>query len=83
MLITDRSFFFGYLADIPAAVWVHYQYLHCTHPHATTWRIRLDLPQMMCCERLAHITNYILAQGYLPCEGPLDGILERRVREAH
>ncbi len=60
--------FYGYLADIPAAVWVHYEYLHCTHPHTATQRIRLDLPQMKCCERLAHITNYIFAQEYLPCK---------------
>jgi len=54
-------------ADIPAAVWVHYEYVHCARPHTATQRIRLDLPHMKCCERLAHITNYIFAQGYLPC----------------
>jgi hypothetical protein len=57
----------GCIADIPAAIWVHYEYLHCSHPHTATQRIRLDLPQMKCFERLAHITNYIFAQGYLPC----------------
>jgi hypothetical protein len=56
-----------YLADIPAAIWVHYEYLHCSRPHTATQRIRLDLPQMKSCERLAHITNHIFAQGYLPC----------------
>ncbi|KAF8500782.1 hypothetical protein F5888DRAFT_1632647 [Russula emetica] len=56
------------IADIPAAVWVHYEYLNCSRPHTATQRIRLDLPQMKCCERLAHITNYIFAQGYLPCK---------------
>ena len=59
--------FGGYLAAIPAAIWVHYEYLHCSRPHTATQRIRLDLPQMKCCDRLAHITNYIFAQGYLPC----------------
>src|SRR5258707_9523513 len=72
MLINGRNFYFlfygYYLADIPAAVWVHYEYLHCTHPHTATQRIRLDLPQMKCCERLAHITNYIFAQEFLPCK---------------
>ncbi len=51
MLINDRNFYFlfygYYIADIPAAVWVHYDYLHCTHPHTATQRIRLDLPQMI------------------------------------
>lgn len=62
------SFLFcGYLADIPAAIWVHYEYVRCARPHTATQRVRLDLPQMKCCERLAHITNYIFAQGYLPC----------------
>jgi hypothetical protein len=55
------------IADIPAAIWVHYEYLHCSRPHTATQRIRLDLPQMKCFERLAHVTNYIFAQGYLPC----------------
>lgn len=56
------------IADIPAAVWVHYEYEDCARPHTATQRIRLDLPQMKTCERLAHITNYIFAQGYLPCK---------------
>ena len=55
------------LADVPAAIWVHYEYVHCARPHTATQRIRLDQPQMNGCERLAHITNYIFAQGYLPC----------------
>ena len=53
--------------DIPTAVWVHYEYLHCGHPHTATQRFRLDLPDFKC-ERLAHITNYIFAKGYLPCK---------------
>ncbi|KAH8979238.1 hypothetical protein EDB92DRAFT_417763 [Lactarius akahatsu] len=56
------------IADIPAAVWVHYEYAHCTRHHTATQRIRLDAPHMKGCERLAHITNYIFAQGYLPCK---------------
>ncbi|KAI0252128.1 hypothetical protein BJV78DRAFT_1275055 [Lactifluus subvellereus] len=55
------------IADVPAAIWVHYEYVHCAHPYAATQRIRLDSPQMKCCERLAYVTNYIFAQGYLPC----------------
>jgi hypothetical protein len=62
------------IADTPAAVWVHYEYVHCApHAHAhhhrtATQRIRLDAAHMKSCERLAHITNYIFAQGYLPCK---------------
>ncbi|KAF8272762.1 hypothetical protein EI94DRAFT_156161 [Lactarius quietus] len=56
------------IADTPTAVWVHYEYVHCTHHRTTTQRIRLDVAQMKSCERLAHITNYIFAQGYLPCK---------------
>jgi hypothetical protein len=52
-------------ADIPLAIWVHYVYVHCGQEHTATQRIRLDLPHFKC-ERLAHITNYIFAKGYLP-----------------
>ena len=53
------------VADVPLAIWVHYEYLHSVHPHTATQRIRLDLAEFKC-ERLAHITNYIFAKGYLP-----------------
>ena len=56
------------LADIPAAIWVHYEYVHCSRPHTATQRIRLDAPQMKSHECMADITNYIFAQGYLPCK---------------
>jgi len=56
------------IADTPAAVWVHYEYVHCGHHRTTTQRIRLDTPHMKSCELLAHITNYIFVQGYLPCK---------------
>lgn len=51
--------------DIPVAIWVYYEYVHCGKPHTATQRIRLDLPHIKC-ERLAHITNHIFAKGYLP-----------------
>ena len=53
------------VADVPMAIWVHYEYVHSVHPHTATQRIRLDLPHFKC-ERLAHITNHIFAKGYLP-----------------
>jgi hypothetical protein len=52
-------------ADIPLAIWVHYEYVHAGQHHTATQRIRLDLSHVKC-ERLAHITNHIFAQGYLP-----------------
>ncbi|KAF8486167.1 hypothetical protein DFH94DRAFT_711115 [Russula ochroleuca] len=53
------------VADVPQAIWVHYEYVHSVHTHTATQRIRLDLPHFKC-ERLAHITNHIFAKGYLP-----------------
>ncbi|KAI9443397.1 hypothetical protein H4582DRAFT_2197168 [Lactarius indigo] len=55
------------IADIPTALWVHYEYTRCARPaHSTTQRIRLDLPHAKL-ECLGHVTNHIFAQGYLPC----------------
>jgi hypothetical protein len=53
------------IADIPLAIWVHYEYLHDRHSHTSTQRFRLDLPHTKF-ERLAHLTNHIFAKGYLP-----------------
>ncbi|KAH9980077.1 hypothetical protein BGW80DRAFT_1248373 [Lactifluus volemus] len=55
------------IADIPLAVWVHYEYVHAGHLHTATQRFRLDLPHLKC-ERLAHLTNHIFAKGYLPAK---------------
>ncbi|KAH9969832.1 hypothetical protein BC827DRAFT_37051 [Russula dissimulans] len=55
------------IVDVPAAIWVHYEYVYCGRPDTTTQRFRLDLPDFKC-ERLAHITNHIFAKGYLPCK---------------
>jgi len=55
------------IADVPMAVWVHYEYLDNRHPHTATQRIRLDLPHFKC-ERLAHLTNHIFTKRYLPCK---------------
>ncbi|KAI0042042.1 hypothetical protein FA95DRAFT_1525797 [Auriscalpium vulgare] len=53
------------IADIPSAVWIKYVYLHTPRAHSATQRVRLDLPHAKF-ERLAHVTNYVFAQGYLP-----------------
>jgi len=55
------------IADTPAAIWVHYEYVQCGHPHTATQRIRLDVPHFKC-ERLADLTNHIFTKGYLPCK---------------
>ena len=52
--------------DIPTAIWVHYEYVNGVHPRTATQRIRLDLPHFQC-GSLMHLTNYIFAKGYLPC----------------
>jgi len=67
--LCEQGIFTGpFVADIPAAIWVHYEYVHCSRPHTATQRIRLDAPQMKSHECMADITNYIFAQGYLPCK---------------
>ncbi len=55
------------VADVPQAIWVHYEYLNSVHQVTATQRIRLDLPTFKC-ERLAHLTNHIFAKGYLPAK---------------
>lgn len=53
--------------DIPVTIWVHYEYVHCGHQYTATQRFCLEMPDSdFKCERLAHITNYIFAKGYLP-----------------
>ncbi len=39
--------------------------MHTPRAHVATQRIRLDVPHLKV-DRLAHITNHIFAQGYLP-----------------
>jgi len=53
------------IVDIPVAIWVHYEYVHCGRQYTATQRFRVEMPDFKC-ERLAHITNYIFAKGYLP-----------------
>jgi hypothetical protein len=56
---------YPYSADIPLAIWVHYEYLHDRHSNTSVQRFRLDLPHTKL-ECLAHLTNHIFAKGYLP-----------------
>ncbi|KAI0317618.1 hypothetical protein OF83DRAFT_1171823 [Amylostereum chailletii] len=50
------------IADMPPALWVRYIYKHTPRAHAATQRVKLTAHH----ERLAHITNFVFAQGYLP-----------------
>ncbi|VDC01306.1 unnamed protein product [Peniophora sp. CBMAI 1063] len=53
-----------YAFDHEPAVYV---YTHSARTHNATQRIKLDtLHHTICHDRLAHITNYVFAQGYLP-----------------
>ena len=53
------------IADRPPALWFTYVFLRTPRAQAATQRVKLDAPNLKC-ERLAHITNYIFAKGYLP-----------------
>ena len=54
-------------ADVPTAIWVHYEYVNGVHPNTATQRFHLDSLHFSC-ERLTHLTNHIFAKGYLPCK---------------
>lgn len=47
------------------AIYVHYEYLHDRHSPTSVQRISLDMPHTKFM-RLAHLTNYIFTEGYLP-----------------
>ena len=58
----------AHAADTPTTLWVHYEYARCGRSaHTATQRVRLDLPHINL-ECLGHVTNYIFAQGFLPCK---------------
>ncbi|RDB14834.1 hypothetical protein Hypma_016378 [Hypsizygus marmoreus] len=53
--------------DVPAAVWFKYVYPHNASAPAVAQRVKLASPTASTgrLERLAHVTNYVFAQGYL------------------
>ena len=51
--------------DIPADLWFSYIYTHNPHAKVVTQRIKFAGVERRF-ERLAHVTNYIFAQGFLP-----------------
>ncbi|PFH51232.1 hypothetical protein AMATHDRAFT_59520 [Amanita thiersii Skay4041] len=53
--------------DTPTALWFSYVYLHQPHAHVVAQRIKFAAVERKF-ERLAHVTNYVFAQGYLPCK---------------
>ena len=56
-----------YIADRPSVLWLTYAYLRTPRAQVATQRIKLDTPHLKS-EKLAHITNYIFAKGYLPAK---------------
>ena len=51
--------------DAPTSLWFSYIYIHNPPPKVVTQRLKFDnLDKRF--ERLAHVTNYIFAQGFLP-----------------
>ncbi|KIL66760.1 hypothetical protein M378DRAFT_9830 [Amanita muscaria Koide BX008] len=53
--------------DLPSTLWFSYIYLHKTHSEVVTQRVKFaNLSKRF--ERLANVTNYVFAQGYLPCK---------------
>lgn len=80
---------------MPSAVWVRYVYKHTPRAHAATQRVKLASHvahhaaghnHHVSPERLAHITNFIFAQGYLPANVRScvywEGICGRRLGES-
>ncbi|KDQ62702.1 hypothetical protein JAAARDRAFT_54605 [Jaapia argillacea MUCL 33604] len=53
------------IADRIPAIWFSYVYLHNPGPQVVSQRIKLDSP-LHKFDKLAHLTNHIFNQGYLP-----------------
>ena len=51
--------------DAPTSLWFSYVYIHNPPAKIVTQRIKFDNLEKRF-ERLAHVTNYIFAQGFLP-----------------
>ncbi|TRM63915.1 hypothetical protein BD626DRAFT_568527 [Schizophyllum amplum] len=69
--------------DAPTALWFRYHYLHPAGAKSVTQRVRLsDVPHL---RRLAHVTNFVFAEGFLPASlRPFvhwQGICGRRIEE--
>jgi len=53
------------IEDAPTALWFSYIYIHSPPDKVVTQRIKFDSLEKRF-ERLAHVTNFIFAQGFLP-----------------
>ncbi|KAF8742602.1 hypothetical protein AX14_003236 [Amanita brunnescens Koide BX004] len=53
------------IEDIPADLWFSYIYIHNPHAKVVTQRVKFAGFEKRF-ERLAHVTNYVFAQGFLP-----------------
>lgn len=54
------------LEDIPPAIWFSYAYLHNAAASVVTQRVKFDDSAKL--EKLAHLTNHIFTNGYLPAK---------------
>ncbi|KAF9493622.1 hypothetical protein BDN71DRAFT_1082659 [Pleurotus eryngii] len=56
------------IADMPPALWFTYNYVNSPTGHVVAQRIKFDTAQVNGApfEKLAHVTNHIFRQGYLP-----------------
>jgi hypothetical protein len=53
--------------DAPTGLWFSYIYIHNPPAEAVTQRIKFASLQKRF-EKIAHVTNYVFAQGYLPAK---------------
>ncbi len=58
------------VADMPPALWFTYNYVNSPTGHVVAQRIKFDAAQVNGTpfEKLAHVTNHIFKQGYLPAK---------------
>jgi hypothetical protein len=54
------------IEDVPPAIWFSYVYLHNAVTPAVTQRIKFDAHVQL--EKLAHVTNHVFGEGYLPAK---------------
>ena len=54
----------GFTEDVPTALWFTYRYVYSPAAKVATQRIRLN--QNIKLQQIAHLTNHIFTQGYLP-----------------
>jgi len=71
------------IEDMPPAIWFNYVYLHNAATPVVTQRVKFDAQIKL--EKLAHVTNHIFSQGYLPANLRAvvhwEGVCGKRIQE--